>query len=135
MMRSQLIDSVPRLLRLLPRFRKIHIGVLGDLMLDRYLWGTANRLSPEAAVPLVDFVAQSDCLGGAGNVAANLRGLGARVNVFGVVGGNKTGSRTGDDEAGSVFRACSRDADIGEHGLFTDTRRVSTVKTRIIACH
>ena len=134
-MRSQLIDSVPRLLRLLPRFRKIHIGVLGDLMLDRYLWGTANRLSPEAAVPVVDFVSQSDCLGGAGNVAANLRGLGARVNVFGVVGGNKTGSRTGDDEAGSVLRACLRDADIGEHGLFTDTRRVSTVKTRIIARH
>jgi bifunctional ADP-heptose synthase (sugar kinase/adenylyltransferase) len=72
-MKSEPIDSIPRLLRLLPRFRKIHIGVLGDLMLDRYLWGTANRLSPEAAVPVVDFVSQSDCLGGAGNVAANLR--------------------------------------------------------------
>ncbi len=57
---------VPRLKRLLPRFRKIHIGVLGDLMLDRYLWGTANRLSPEAAVPVVDFVSQSDVPGRSG---------------------------------------------------------------------
>jgi len=48
-------------------------------MLDRYLWGTASRLSPEAAVPVVDFAEQSECLGGAGNVAANLAALGARV--------------------------------------------------------
>ena len=53
------------------------VGVLGDLMLDRYLWGNASRLSPEAAVPVVDFVAQSETLGGAGNVAANIAALGA----------------------------------------------------------
>lgn len=134
-MKAEMTDSVPRLLRLLSRFRKTHVGVLGDLMLDRYLWGTANRLSPEAAVPVVDFVSQSDCLGGAGNVAANLRGLGARVDVFGVIGGKKTSSRTGDDEPGSVLRNCLRDAGIGDKGLFADTRRVSTVKTRVIARH
>ncbi len=134
-MKSALIDSIPRLLRLLPRFRKIRIGVLGDLMLDRYLWGTANRLSPEAAVPVVEFVSQSDCLGGAGNVAANLRGLGARVDVFGVVGGKENASRTIDDEAGSVLRACLRDAGISDRGLLADTRRVTTVKTRVIARH
>jgi len=55
-------------------------------MLDRYLWGTASRLSPEAAVPVVDFVEQSECLGGAGNVAANLSALGARVECFGAIG-------------------------------------------------
>src|SRR6266852_1536301 len=59
-----------RLKRVIPRLRGKRIGVLGDLMLDRYLWGTASRLSPEAAVPVVDFVEQSECLGGAGNVAA-----------------------------------------------------------------
>ena len=72
-------SAVPRLKRLVPRFRNLRIGVLGDLMLDRYLWGTASRLSPEAAVPVVDFVEQSECLGGAGNVAANIAALGARV--------------------------------------------------------
>jgi rfaE bifunctional protein kinase chain/domain len=134
-MKSELAGSIPRLLRLLPRFRKIRIGVLGDLMLDRYLWGTANRLSPEAAVPVVDFVSQSDCLGGAGNVAANLRGLGAQVDVFGVIGGRKGASRTIDDEAGSVLRACLREAGINEQGLLADARRVTTVKTRVIARH
>src|SRR6516164_10530012 len=97
-MASELASSIPRLKRLLPRFRKIRIGVLGDLMLDRYLWGTASRLSPEAAVPVVDFVSRSDCLGGAGNVAANLVSLGARVEVFGVVGGKKSHERFFDDE-------------------------------------
>jgi len=72
---------VRQLKRLVPRLRGLRLGVVGDLMLDRYLWGTASRLSPEAAVPVVDFVEQSECLGGAGNVAANLSALGARVHV------------------------------------------------------
>src|SRR5882724_2216367 len=78
-MSANIADAVPRLKRLIPRLRGKRIGVLGDLMLDRYLWGTASRLSPEAAVPVVDFVEQSECLGGAGNVAANIAALGARV--------------------------------------------------------
>src|SRR5438105_2616251 len=68
-MPANIAEAVPRLKRLIPRLRGKRIGVLGDLMLDRYLWGTASRLSPEAAVPVVDFVEQSECLGGAGNVA------------------------------------------------------------------
>jgi bifunctional ADP-heptose synthase (sugar kinase/adenylyltransferase) len=82
-MTTQNIDSVPRLKRLIARLRGKRIGVLGDLMLDRYLWGTASRLSPEAAVPVVDLVEQSECLGGAGNVAANLAALGAMVEEIG----------------------------------------------------
>jgi rfaE bifunctional protein kinase chain/domain len=128
-------SSIPRLKRLLPRFRKIHIGVLGDLMLDRYLWGTANRLSPEAAVPVVDFASQSDCLGGAGNVAANLAGLGAHVEAFGVIGGKNAAGKLRDDEPGSVLRACLRDEKIPDHGVLADARRVTTVKTRVIARH
>jgi rfaE bifunctional protein kinase chain/domain len=134
-MKPDLRQSLPRLLRLLPRFRKMHIGVLGDLMLDRYLWGTAHRLSPEAAVPVVDFVSQSDCLGGAGNVAANLSGLGAHVEMFGVVGGNKTGGKNVDDEAGAVLRACFHEAKISDRGIVADPHRVTTVKTRVIARH
>jgi rfaE bifunctional protein kinase chain/domain len=104
-------------------------------MLDRYLWGNANRLSPEAAVPVVDFVSQSECLGGAGNVAANLAALGAQVELFGVIGGKRVAGRSQDDEPGSALRACVRQAKIGEHGVLADPRLVTTVKTRIIARH
>jgi rfaE bifunctional protein kinase chain/domain len=130
-MTTQTTDSVLRLKRLIPRLRKKRIGVLGDLMLDRYLWGTASRLSPEAAVPIVDFAEQSECLGGAGNVAANLAALGARVEAFGVVGGRKGG----DDEPGRALRACLRAAGINDSGVLADSKRVTTVKTRIIARH
>ena len=58
-MTSELASSVPRLKRLLTRFRKLQMAVLGDMMLDRYVWGQANRLSPEAAVPVVEYVARS----------------------------------------------------------------------------
>ncbi|HVO57789.1 MAG TPA: PfkB family carbohydrate kinase [Dongiaceae bacterium] len=119
-------DSLPRLKRLLPRLRGMRLGVLGDLMLDRYLWGTASRLSPEAAVPVVDFAEQSECLGGAGNVAANLASLGAKVEAFGV---------TGEDEPGQALRTCLRAAGIAEQGCLADKSRVTTVKTRIIARH
>src|SRR6266705_5206480 len=90
-MTTQLAHSVLRLKRLLPRLRGKRIGVLGDMMLDRYLWGTASRLSPEAAVPVVDFVEQNECLGGAGNVAANIAALGERVEAFGVLGSEEAG--------------------------------------------
>src|ERR1700688_4922631 len=96
-MTINIADSVPRLKRLIPRLRGKRIGVLGDLMLDRYLWGTASRLSPEAAVPVVDFAEQSECLGGAGNVAANIAALGARVEAFG---------GSGNDEPGGALQSC-----------------------------
>ena len=115
-----------RLQRVIPRMRGKRVGVLGDLMLDRYLWGTAARLSPEAAVPVVDFVEQSECLGGAGNVAANIAALGGRVEAFGVVG---------SDEAGRALLGCLRAAGIAPGGAVSDTKRVTTVKTRIIARH
>jgi D-beta-D-heptose 7-phosphate kinase/D-beta-D-heptose 1-phosphate adenosyltransferase len=125
-MSNPLAHSVPRLKRLLPRLRGKRIGVLGDMMLDRYLWGTASRLSPEAAVPVVDFVGQNECLGGAGNVAANLAELGAKVEAFGIVG---------SDEAGRALQKCLRDAGIGDKGVLAEAKRVTTVKTRIIAKH
>jgi rfaE bifunctional protein kinase chain/domain len=124
-----------RLQRLLPRFRKVRVAVLGDLMLDRYLWGNANRLSPEAAVPVVDFVSQNDCLGGAANVAANLAALGAQVQLFGVLGGKKTQKTTADDEAGAAFRLKLREAGVADAGVLADSSRITTVKTRIIARH
>jgi rfaE bifunctional protein kinase chain/domain len=119
-------EYLPRLKKLIPKLRGKRLGVLGDLMLDRYLWGTATRLSPEAAVPVVDFVSQSECLGGAGNVAANLAALGAHVETFGAIG---------TDEAGRALQKCLRAEGIVEKGVVPDSKRVTTVKTRIIARH
>jgi rfaE bifunctional protein kinase chain/domain len=135
------ISSVlPRLKKLVPRFRNLRIGVLGDLMLDRYVWGHANRLSPEAAVPVVDYVSESDCLGGAGNVAANIAALGAHVEAFGLVGGKMSaasagGKKPADDEAGAALRVCLRNLGIDDSGVIADRRRVTTLKTRVIARH
>ncbi|HET7107362.1 MAG TPA: PfkB family carbohydrate kinase [Candidatus Acidoferrum sp.] len=135
------MNSVSRLKRLLPRFRKLRIGVLGDLMLDRYVWGNANRLSPEAAVPVVDYVSEQDCPGGAGNVAANVAALGAQVEIFGVVGAQKESGRGGKagrttaDAAGVALHACLRKLGIEDQGIIADADRVTTLKTRIIARH
>src|SRR5258705_176250 len=115
-----------RLKSLIPRLRGKRIAVLGDLMLDRYLWGNASRLSPEAAVPVVDFEEQSECLGGSGNVCANIAALGARVECFGAIG---------NDEAGTALRKCLGASSIADKGVLADSQRVTTVKTRIIARH
>jgi D-beta-D-heptose 7-phosphate kinase/D-beta-D-heptose 1-phosphate adenosyltransferase len=123
--------SIANLKRIVPRIKGKRIGVLGDLMLDRYLWGTASRLSPEAAVPVVEFEKQEQFLGGAGNVAANLAALGVRVEAFGVTGANKGA----EDDAGRALRACLRDLEIVDRGVVADSGRVTTVKTRIIARH
>ena len=125
-MKNLLVEAAPRLKRLIPRLRGRRIGVVGDLMLDRYLWGSTTRISPEAPVPVVDYEGQSECLGGAGNVAANLATLGAKVEMYGVLGA---------DEAGRAIQKSLEDADVGGKGALVDGKRVTTVKTRIIARH
>src|ERR1700722_5798001 len=110
------------LAKLVGRLRGKRVGVVGDLMLDRYVWGSATRLSPEAAVPVVDFVSETKCLGGAGNVAANLAAMGAEVTVLGV---------TGADAAARDLHRCLADLGMTGKGLLADTRRITTVKTRI----
>jgi D-glycero-beta-D-manno-heptose-7-phosphate kinase len=139
-MTPKLFKSAARLKRLLPRFRKLRIGVLGDLMLDRFVWGGASRLSPEAPVPVVDYESQQDVPGGAANVAANIAALRAHVEAFGVVGGAAhSGARSSKfakvspDEAGSSLLARIRRAGIGDKGIIADRDRLTTLKTRIIA--
>ncbi len=70
----------------LPDFSSVNLLVLGDIMLDEYIWGNVERISPEAPVPVVKVTDITYRLGGAGNVSANLAGLGCMVNVMGVVG-------------------------------------------------
>ncbi|MFZ0064322.1 MAG: D-glycero-beta-D-manno-heptose-7-phosphate kinase [Pyrinomonadaceae bacterium] len=101
------------------------VVVLGDVMLDEFVWGDVTRISPEAPVPVVDIRRESFHLGGAANVLANLVALGARASVVGVVGNDAAGERLR-----SNLRAAGADQD---EYLVTDEHRPSTVKTRIIA--
>src|SRR5271155_1522274 len=108
-----------RLERLVKAFAGKRLVVLGDWMLDRYVWGTASRLSPEAAVPVVEFTKQTECLGGAGNVAANLAALGGRVEAFGVVG---------EDEAARALLGAMRALKLPARGIVADAKRPTTLK-------
>jgi D-beta-D-heptose 7-phosphate kinase/D-beta-D-heptose 1-phosphate adenosyltransferase len=80
---------------ILPQLEKCRVLVLGDLMLDRYLWGEVERISPEAPVPVFQVKRQSEARGGAGNVVSNLIGLGAAVSVVGLRGADEAGRRLG----------------------------------------
>jgi rfaE bifunctional protein kinase chain/domain len=102
------------------------VVVFGDVMLDEFVWGDVTRISPEAPVPVVDIRRESVHLGGAANVLANLRALGLRASVVGVVGADRAGERV---------RAELRDAgaERAEENLITDVSRPTTLKTRIIA--
>jgi rfaE bifunctional protein kinase chain/domain len=106
------------------RFRGRRVAVLGDLMLDRYLWGRVDRISPEAPVPVVEVERESDSLGGAGNVAANLSALGAEPVLIGVVGADAEGRR---------LRHALAERGVDDRTVLEDPERPTTVKTRIIA--
>jgi len=110
--------------RLLMRAAAIRVLVAGDCMLDAYISGAATRISPEAPVPVVEVEERRFVVGGAANVAANARGLGARVTVAGV---------TGADAAGIRLRAELEQLGIATEALVEDDARVTTVKTRVTA--
>ncbi|HET6349624.1 MAG TPA: D-glycero-beta-D-manno-heptose-7-phosphate kinase [Candidatus Krumholzibacteria bacterium] len=108
------------------RFASVKVAVLGDIMLDRYFWGDVERISPEAPVPVVRVNRRSRRLGGAANVAANLRALGASADVISV---------RGDDREGrEVVRMLDRRG-IASDGLIAEAGRETTEKVRIIARH
>ncbi|QQS41967.1 MAG: D-glycero-beta-D-manno-heptose-7-phosphate kinase [Acidobacteriota bacterium] len=111
---------------LLERFKDVKVLVVGDLMLDTYLTGSVDRISPEAPVPILHVAGTKSVLGGAANVAANVRGLGASVNVAGFAGK--------DREAEDLVEALST-AGIGSGGVVVSASRPTTVKTRLIAQH
>lgn len=108
----------------LSTFSDCHVWVVGDLMLDEYVWGEVSRISPEAPVPVLAVARENHTLGGAGNVAANLVALGARVAVAGVVG---------DDRHGRLL--CDRFQALGVDtgAVVVEAGRPTTRKTRIIA--
>ena len=102
----------------------VRVLVTGDCMLDAYVSGAASRISPEAPVPVVDVTERRYTVGGAANVAANARAMGAIVTLAGV---------TGADAAGSLLRAELEKREIGLEALIEDGTRATTLKTRVTA--
>ena len=118
--------SPARARALLKKMRGRRILVLGDVMLDEFLWGKVVRISPEAPVPVVEATSQSFHLGGAGNVASNVRSLGGEAVLAGVVG---------EDAAGRKIQEELAAAGVEGSLAVSDSGRPTTVKTRIIAHH
>lgn len=106
------------------RFAGLHVGVIGDLILDHYIWGEASRISPEAPVPVVHVKRRNFALGGAANVISNICGLGAGCRAYGV---------TGEDSHGDVMRDQLGSLGVDVSGVLSDVSRCTTVKTRVIA--
>ncbi|MCE4563649.1 D-glycero-beta-D-manno-heptose-7-phosphate kinase [Maribellus sp. CM-23] len=102
----------------------MRVIVIGDAMLDTYLWGKVERLSPEAPVPIVSVTKRENRLGGAANVSRNLQALGATPVLFSVVG---------EDDNGKEFLSLLEKRELARNGIFVDPSRNTTVKNRIIS--
>jgi D-beta-D-heptose 7-phosphate kinase / D-beta-D-heptose 1-phosphate adenosyltransferase len=100
------------------------ILVIGDLMIDHYLWGSSNRISPEAPIPIINIDKENNVLGGAGNVINNLISFGARVDVISVLGDCKNSEK---------LKSMLSDINIDTKYLITEPGRINSQKTRIIA--
>jgi D-glycero-beta-D-manno-heptose-7-phosphate kinase len=115
-----------RLSQAITRFRDRCVLVVGDLMLDNFIWGEVNRISPEAPVPVVEVREESQLLGGSANVAHNVASLGGKPLVAGVIG---------DDFAGRELAKLFETIAVPTAGLICEDGRPTTVKTRVIAHH
>ncbi len=105
------------------QFSQMRIMIIGDIMIDSYLWGHIDRFSPEAPVPVVNIKQKEKRLGGAANVALNLQSLGATPLLFSVIG---------DDLEGKFFLDLLAKREISSTRIITDQSRITTVKSRII---
>jgi D-beta-D-heptose 7-phosphate kinase/D-beta-D-heptose 1-phosphate adenosyltransferase len=116
--------SAQRVRQLLNSTRQRRIVVVGDVMLDQFIWGSVARISPEAPVPVLEFQRESFMPGGAANVARNLSALGAQAELFAIVG---------RDEAAKTLEQLLTDQRVDCRGLLTQSNRSTTIKTRIVA--
>jgi len=113
-----------KLEKILSRFTRVKIMVIGDIMFDRFIWGNVSRISPEAPVPVVVVNNEDFLLGGAANVVNNIHSLGGKVSLCGLVG---------EDEMGQKILHKLNEIGIETDGIFMEQGRQTTVKTRIIA--
>ena len=121
---SQKILSVSRARQILNAATKTRVLVVGDVMLDQFIWGGVSRISPEAPVPVVDFERESFMPGGAANVARNLAALNVPAEIFGAIG---------HDDAARRLEKLLAEQKIGCGGLVANSARHTSVKTRIVA--
>lgn len=115
-----------KLKNIISNFKDAKILVIGDLILDEFLWGDVSRISPEAPVPVVWVRNESFMPGGASNVANNIRSLGANVYLSGVIG---------DDEHGAILKGELGQRGVNVEGVLIDESRPTTLKTRVVAHH
>jgi rfaE bifunctional protein kinase chain/domain len=113
-----------RLIKFVDQFPRTRTLVVGDVMLDHYVWGSVSRISPEAPVPVVSVTKENVLLGGASNVVNNIHSLGGRVSVCGVIG---------RDDAGRQLIHMLRNQGIPTDGLIVEENRSTSIKTRVIA--
>ncbi|HSK70146.1 MAG TPA: D-glycero-beta-D-manno-heptose-7-phosphate kinase [Pyrinomonadaceae bacterium] len=113
-----------KLLSIINNFPKVKVLIVGDVMLDRYWWGSVRRISPEAPVPVVNLQKTSLAAGGAANVAANVAGLGAEPILVGAIG---------EDEEAALFSRVLEEANVSGENLVRLKNRSTTIKTRIVA--
>jgi D-beta-D-heptose 7-phosphate kinase/D-beta-D-heptose 1-phosphate adenosyltransferase len=118
------MTDMRELSRRLESFEQCRVAVIGDLMLDEYVWGHIERISPEAPVPILNVERRESTLGGAGNVVENLRNLGVQVAAFGVVGEDETGKQVRELLSG-------HGADVA--AVIGDGHRKSTRKVRLMS--
>src|SRR5438552_6099289 len=116
--------SLNRVRELLQIASSAQAVVMGDVMLDQFIWGRVGRISPEAPVPVVEFERESFMPGGAANVARNLTALKTSVDVLGVIG---------RDDAGKKLTGLLEEQRVGCDGLLQHFDRTTSIKTRIIA--
>src|SRR4026208_347083 len=116
--------SAQRVRQLLHSAQQRRIVVVGDVMLDQFIWGNVARISPEAPVPVVEFQRESFMPGGAANVARNLSALGAQTELFAVVG---------RDEAAKTLEQILSEQRVDCRGLIPQGSRATSIKTRIVA--
>ncbi|MEK7707052.1 MAG: PfkB family carbohydrate kinase, partial [Verrucomicrobiota bacterium] len=121
---SKITLPAARVGRLLATARQTRVLVVGDVMLDQFIWGSVARISPEAPVPVVDFTRESFMPGGAANVARNLTALKVPTELFGAIG---------RDSAAGQLQRLLREQKIGCRGLLASESRPTSVKTRIVA--
>lgn len=110
--------------QLFSSFSSLKVGVIGDVMLDTYMWGKVDRISPEAPVPVVSLQKKEYRIGGAGNVALNCRSLAAQVTMLSV---------TGNDEEAVMLKKLLDESEIDTSYMLFSARRITTNKTRIIS--
>ena len=110
--------------KLFRKFSEIKAGVIGDVMLDTYWWGNVERISPEAPVPIVALKKKEYRLGGAANVALNVKALGSRVSMFSIIG---------NDDDGLTLEKLFKEQEISTEYLLKSTKRITTSKSRIIS--